>query len=114
MNCFASSNIALSFSLQRHLNLAPITISLKSEEFNFKEEELAEPTSPEENINDATDGQPTLLQSAQTANPGGEDPWQTLFEPAEVPQTNKTAESNNKQDDLLELHAVFQAQQVRL
>jgi hypothetical protein len=94
------------------LNLAPITISLKSEQFNFKEEELAEQFSPDENSNEAIDSQPTLLQSAQTTNPGGEGPWQSLFEP-QVPQANKTTESNNNQNDLLELHAVFQSQQVR-
>ncbi|CAB4025201.1 Hypothetical predicted protein, partial [Paramuricea clavata] len=94
-----------------HLNLAPITISLKSEQFNFKEEELAEQFSPDENSNEAIDSQPTLLQSAQTTNPGGEGPWQSLFEPAEIPQANKTTEPSNNQNDLLELHAVFQTQQ---
>jgi hypothetical protein len=102
------------FRLYRHLNLAPITISLKSEQFHFKEEEFAEQLSPEDNNNETVDSQPTLLQTAQPSNPGGDGAWQTLFEPAEAPQTNTAPESNSKQDDLLELHAVFQAQQVRI
>ncbi|XP_028414769.1 phosphatidylinositol-binding clathrin assembly protein-like [Dendronephthya gigantea] len=96
----------------KHLNLAPITISLKSEQFNFQED-LAEQFSPEENNNEDIDGQqPTLLQSSQTTNPGGEGPWQNMFEPeVQRQQPPKAAEPSNKQDDLLELHAVFQAQQ---
>ena len=96
------------------MNLAPITISLKSEQFNFKEEELAEQLSPEDNNNETVDSQPTLLQTVQNTNPGGDGPWQTLFEPAEVPQTNTTPEPSSKQNDLLELNDVFQAQQVRI
>lgn len=69
--------------------------------------------SPEENNNEDIDGQqPTLLQSAHTSSSGGEGPWQTMFEPEE-PQPPKAPEPSSKQDDLLELHAVFQAQQVR-
>ena len=100
--------------LLRHLNLAPITISQKTEQFAFKEEELAEQFSPDEIGNEEIDGQPTLLQTAQTANPGAERPWENLFEP-QVPQPIKPVETqSNQQNDLLELHSVFQAHQVRL
>lgn len=102
--------------LLRHLNLVPITIPLKSEQFAFKEEDQTEQFSPDEITSEDINDQPTLLQSAQTANPEGETlerPWENLFEP-QVPQPTKAAESNNPQNDLLELHSVFQAQQVRL
>ena len=102
------------FLLLRHLNLAPITISQKSEQFAFKEEELAQQFSADEIGNEEIDGQPTLLQTVQTTNPGAERPWENLFEP-QVPQLTKPAETpSNQQNDLLELHSVFQAHQVRL
>ena len=62
------------------------------------------------------DAQKTLLQTALTtepADPAAQDSWETLFEPPNsTPQSTNARSSNN--DDLLALHAVFEAQQVKI
>lgn len=96
------------FSFLSHVNLAPITISEWSEQFDFKEDDATSPVSPDDFPADQIKSETILLDHAPEYASKGNPNWETLFESDKPSELSKA--SKNNEDDLLQLQQVFQSQ----